>query len=82
MRRVMRRDDRPLLKTADPEAKMRELMQQRHPVYALSDLTIEGREVPHETIVQEIIDALLAGPLAPRPGQGDLVPVEHRGAGH
>ena len=65
MKRVQRRDDRPLLKTTDPEAKMRELMELRHPIYAQARLTVEGREVPHDMIVDEILSALLAGPLAP-----------------
>lgn len=64
MRRVMRRDNRPLLKTADPEARMRELMNARYPVYALADVTVESREVPHEEVVCHIIQSLLAGPLA------------------
>ncbi len=65
MRRVMRRDNRPLLKTTDPEARMRELMALRYPTYALADLTIESREVPHEEVVAYIISGLLNGPLAP-----------------
>lgn len=63
MKRVRRRDNRPLLKTADPEARMRQLMTERYPVYALADITVESREVPHETMVEEILAALAAGPL-------------------
>lgn len=58
MQRVSRRSDRPLLKTADPEATMRDLMAQRYPVYAEADITIESRDVSHEVIVAEIIEAL------------------------
>lgn len=64
MRRVMRRDNRPLLKTADPEARMRELMIARYPIYAEADLVANSRDVPHEVIVEEIIEGLLSGPLA------------------
>jgi shikimate kinase len=64
MRRVMKRENRPLLKTKDPEARMRELMEQRYPVYARADVTVTSREVPHEVMVGEVIEALLAGPLA------------------
>lgn len=64
MRRVMRRDNRPLLKTVDPEARMRALLEERYPVYAEANLIANSREVPHEVIVDEIIDGLLAGPLA------------------
>jgi shikimate kinase len=58
MRRVGKRDTRPLLKGADPEGVMRNLMEVRYPVYAEADLTIESREVPHDTIVTEIVEAL------------------------
>ena len=67
MRRVARRDNRPLLKTTDPEARMRMLMAERHPVYAEADVFIDSREVPHDIIVDEVIRALIAGPLAPVP---------------
>ena len=68
MRRVMRRDNRPLLKTADPEARMRELMTERYPIYAEADLIANSRDVPHDVIVDEILDALLRGPLAGETG--------------
>lgn len=55
MRRVMRRDNRPLLKTADPEARMRELLDARNPIYALADVTVESRDVAHDVIVSEIL---------------------------
>jgi shikimate kinase len=69
MRRVMRRDNRPLLKTADPEARMRDLMNARYPVYALADVTVESREVPHEEVVCHIIQSLLSGPLGSAAGE-------------
>jgi len=62
MHRVRKRSNRPLLRTADPEATLRGLMEQRHPIYALADVTVLSREVPHEVIVSEIIEALLALP--------------------
>jgi shikimate kinase len=58
MRRVKRRADRPLLRTADPAATVGRLMEEREPVYARADLTIWSRDVPHEKIVEECIDAL------------------------
>lgn len=66
MRRVSKRDTRPLLKSGDPEATMRDLMKKRYPVYAEADVTIESRDVPHDVIVNEIIAALKAK-LAPVP---------------
>ncbi len=58
MRRVKRRSDRPLLQTADPEATVGRLISEREPVYRHADLTIWSREVPHEKIVDECIEAL------------------------
>ena len=58
MRRIRRRQDRPLLKTEDPGETLRTLMAERYPVYAQADITIQSREVPHEKIVDEIVDAL------------------------
>jgi shikimate kinase len=71
-RRIKRRGDRPLLKgAADPTETLRKLMEQRDPVYAEADLTVESRDVPHETIVDEILEGL-RGRIAPdgaAPGQ-------------
>jgi shikimate kinase len=58
MRRVSKRDTRPLLKTGDPEATMRDLMAKRYPIYAEADVTVESRDVPHDIIVNEVIAAL------------------------
>jgi shikimate kinase len=58
MRRVKRRVDRPLLRTADPAATVARLIEEREPVYQSADLTIWSREEPHERIVDECIDAL------------------------
>ena len=60
MRRVSKRDTRPLLKTANPEATMRKLMDARYPVYAQADMTVESRDEPHDVLVNEIIDRLNA----------------------
>jgi shikimate kinase len=60
MRRVKRRADRPLLQTADPAATVGRLIEEREPTYQHADLTIASRDVPHEKIVDECIDALHA----------------------
>jgi shikimate kinase len=60
MRRVKRRADRPLLQTADPAATIGRLIGEREPVYQHADLTIWSRDVPHEKIVDECIEALHA----------------------
>ena len=60
LKRIRRRHDRPLLKTDDPGAKLQELIGLRYPVYAEAELTIQSRDVPHDKIVDEIVDALSA----------------------
>jgi shikimate kinase len=75
MRRIKRRNDRPLLKIDDPEAKLRELIDLRYPTYALADLTVQSRDVVHEKIVDEMV-GVLAGHLgfavaAPATAGGD-----------
>jgi shikimate kinase len=61
MRRVRRRSNRPLLKTADPDETMRRLMAERHPVYAEAEWTIESNDGSHDRVVQAVIDALQRG---------------------
>ena len=58
MRRIKRRHDRPMLKTDDPPATVKRLMDERYPVYAEADLTVESRDVPHALIVEEVVAAL------------------------
>lgn len=58
MKRVAKRQDRPLLQTEDPEAVMRALMEKRYPIYALADVTVESRDVQHGQMVNDVIRAL------------------------
>jgi len=60
MKRIRRRHDRPLLKTGDPAEILRKLMRERYPIYALADITVASRDVPHEKIVDEITSLLAA----------------------
>lgn len=58
MHRVRRKSNRPLLQNPDPEGTLRRLIDERYPVYALADITILSRDVPHDVIADEIIAAL------------------------
>ena len=62
LRRVKRRDNRPLLRNDDPAATLTALLAAREPFYSEADLTVVSREVPHEIIVEEIV-TLLCGKL-------------------
>ena len=58
MKRVGKRNDRPLLMADDPEAVMRGLMETRYPIYALADIMVESRDVQHGQMVKDVIRAL------------------------
>jgi shikimate kinase len=57
-RRLRRRNDRPLLKTADPVATLANLLAERDPIYGEADVTVMSREIPHDLIVGEIVAAV------------------------
>ena len=56
MKRTKRRSDRPLAE------KIKDLLPLREPVYAQSDIVVQSRDEPHDTIVDEIL-AMLPKPL-------------------
>lgn len=57
-KRCMKRNNRPLLKGGNPKAILKKLMDERYPVYAKADITIDSGEGPHEIVVAKIIAAL------------------------
>lgn len=59
MKRVSRRSNRPLLKKKNPRMVMKKLIDERYPVYALSDITVETVEEDHEIMVKRIKSALI-----------------------
>lgn len=61
--RVRKRNTRPLLKAEDPDEVLRRLIEQRYPIYAEADITVESRDVPHDVIVGEILDGLASNLL-------------------
>ncbi len=58
MARVMKKQNRPLLKNPDPRAVMLRLIEERYPVYGLADVTVPTRDERKEVIAAEVIDAL------------------------
>lgn len=56
--RVIKKQNRPLLKTADPRGSLEKLMNDRYPVYADANLTVHTRDERKEIIVQEVLTAL------------------------
>lgn len=56
--RVSKKQNRPLLKNANPRAVLEKLMDERYPVYALADLTVPTRDERKEVIAAEVLEAL------------------------
>lgn len=57
--RVNKRDTRPLLKTENPKQTLENLMRARYPIYAEADLTVLSRDVNKETMVEEVLTAVI-----------------------
>jgi shikimate kinase len=74
MKRVRRRSDRPLLQNADPEGTVNRLLGEREPVYGTADLIILSRDVPHDRIVDECIEALHEKLCPAAPNEIDATP--------
>jgi shikimate kinase len=62
LKRVSKRNDRPLLRTDDPAAVMKNLIDIRYPVYAEANITVESRDVQHGQMVNDVIKALADWP--------------------
>ncbi|MCB1381979.1 MAG: shikimate kinase [Notoacmeibacter sp.] len=60
MARVSRKQDRPLLKTADPRAVMEKLIEVRYPIYAKADVTVVSRDVSKDDMARAVVKAIAA----------------------
>ena len=58
LKRVAKRNDRPLLQNDDPATVMKRLIDLRYPIYAQADITVESRDVQHGQMVNDVIKAL------------------------
>lgn len=57
--RVNKRDHRPLLKTENPKQTLKNLMDQRYPVYAEADLTVPSGNVRKDAMVTNVLSAII-----------------------
>lgn len=64
-RTARKRGTRPLLEQGDPRQILAGLMEQRYPVYAHADFTVDSHTEPHETVVERIL--AMIEPAARRP---------------
>jgi shikimate kinase len=60
LKRVSRRNDRPLLQNVDPRAKLAELIELRHPFYAEADIIVDSADGPPEVTLARVMEALNA----------------------
>jgi shikimate kinase len=58
VRRVKKRNTRPLLHGQDAREVLARLMTERHPIYAEADLIVDTNESPHDAAVSGILAAL------------------------
>ena len=58
LRRVKRRNNRPLLAGKDQREVLIDLMQRRNPHYAEADIVVDSGDGPHEEVVERIVDLL------------------------
>jgi shikimate kinase len=60
VKRTARRNTRPLLRQGDPRAILGRLIDERYPVYAEADVTVDSADGPPETTVDRVLRALAA----------------------
>jgi shikimate kinase len=60
VRRTARRNHRPLLNQGDPRQILASLMEQRYPVYADADITVDGGAGDVDEMVDRVLAALIA----------------------
>ncbi|HMB77402.1 MAG TPA: shikimate kinase [Kiloniellaceae bacterium] len=60
VKRTARRDNRPLLKQGDPREILKRLIDERYPIYAKADITVDSVDGPPEVTLERVITALTA----------------------
>jgi shikimate kinase len=58
LRRTARRNNRPLLKRGDPREILKHLIEERYPVYAEADVTVDSVDGPPELTLARVLDGL------------------------
>lgn len=79
MERVSRKDTRPLLRVPDPRKRMRELMDERYPIYAKAHVTVPIAKGPHVRTVNRVLrhlDRYIKEHRTPKPGSKSKAPAK------
>jgi shikimate kinase len=69
MERVLRKDNRPLLRNTDSRSTLERLLHDREPIYAQADIIVESDDGPHDAVVKRILAALDARNRPARPAE-------------
>ncbi len=57
--RISKRATRPLLQTKNPKQILKKLIDERYPIYQQANINLTSRDVPHEEVVNDLIDATI-----------------------
>lgn len=58
VKRTSRRDSRPLLRQGNPREILQRLIDERYPIYALADITVDAGEGPPDVTVERVLKSL------------------------
>ncbi len=61
VKRTSKRNTRPLLRQGNPREILQKLIDERYPIYAEANVTIDTADVPHDEVVDTIVAALKDG---------------------
>ncbi len=59
MERISLRQTRPLLQVDNPKEVMQKLIDERYPIYAQAEITIETRNAPHHVMIDDLLHKML-----------------------
>lgn len=60
LRRVMRRNNRPILKRGDPRQILSDLIEKRYPIYAEAEITVDSADIPADAMTRRVMAAIEA----------------------
>lgn len=59
MNRIALRQTRPLLQVDNPKEVMQKLIDERYPVYAAADITIDTIDAPHNVMIEKLLEEMI-----------------------
>uniref|UniRef100_A0A2A4YT39 Shikimate kinase n=1 Tax=OCS116 cluster bacterium TaxID=2030921 RepID=A0A2A4YT39_9PROT len=59
MNRIALRQTRPLLQVDNPKEVMQKLIDERYPVYAQANITIDTIDAPHNVMIEKLLDEMI-----------------------